>query len=248
LAQLPVPLHQCTHKQIGINDELLLETSGNAAAAGGEHSIARAIRQLVEQLDLSGLSPSFHTHRHIYIFPLLLPADATRVGLLHYGKSVGIPVSLGGYHERHELLAQVGQMASNAAASANANDLGAQPDISAAYRAAIQQFNSFGRQSANVPRVLLLFTSGEDMLVAGRGGEVTKVIPINLSRFPDSSSGGGGGGGHGDAKHSLGQMGVFLLLLGPSNYDAEIGEESAENILLDKVEAAIYSIILIDWL
>jgi hypothetical protein len=43
-------------------------------------------------------------------------------------------------------------------------------------------------------------------------------------RFPDSS-----------AKQSLGPLGIFLLLVGPSSYDAEIGEESGEHIIVDKV-------------
>ena len=142
----------------------------------------------------------------------VIAADATRVGILQFGKSVTIPVSLGGYHERDELLDGMrGMSHSNAA-------LGV-PDIGAAYRAAVQQFDDFGRDN-EVPRVLLLFSSGEDMFM--RGKEWLKH-PL-CCRFPDSS-----------ARQSLTPMGAFLLLVGPSSYDAEIAEESSEHIFVDKV-------------
>lgn len=85
-----------------------------------------------------------------------LAADATRVALLQYGKSVAVPVSLGGYHEREQLARQITQFR-----AIGAGALG-RPDVTAAYGAAIQQFDSFGR-GGEVPRVLLLISDGEDM-------------------------------------------------------------------------------------
>lgn len=48
------------------------------------------------------------------------------------------------------------------------------PDVSTAYRAAIQQFNSFGR-NRNIPKILLVFSSGDDMYV-----ELFYLITYNL--------------------------------------------------------------------
>uniref|UniRef100_A0A914HSM9 Uncharacterized protein n=1 Tax=Globodera rostochiensis TaxID=31243 RepID=A0A914HSM9_GLORO len=86
-----------------------------------------------------------------------LAADATRVALLQYGKNVLVPVNLGGYHERDQLLDQLGQLRSG-----GINALGL-PDLSAAYEAALQQFESFGR-GGNVPKVLVVLSSGEDIV------------------------------------------------------------------------------------
>jgi hypothetical protein len=41
------------------------------------------------------------------------------------------------------------------------------PDVSVSYRAAVQQFDSFGRNK-NIPKIMIVFSSGEDMLVIGK--------------------------------------------------------------------------------
>lgn len=108
-----------------INDELL--------QYNGEY-VKGAIKQLL--------------NKHLDLAP-----DATRVAILHYGRSVEIPVNLGGYHEKGEILEKLQQIEHN-------NALGV-PDLAAAYNAAGQQFAVFGRQ--NVVRLLIVFTAGDDM-------------------------------------------------------------------------------------
>uniref|UniRef100_A0A915ESJ3 VWFA domain-containing protein n=1 Tax=Ditylenchus dipsaci TaxID=166011 RepID=A0A915ESJ3_9BILA len=68
-----------------------------------------------------------------------LSPDATRISLLHYGRSVDVPVNLGGYHERAQLLDKLN-----------------------VYKAAQQQFASFGRP--NVAKFLVVFSNGDDIL------------------------------------------------------------------------------------
>ncbi|KAI1721109.1 fibronectin type III domain-containing protein [Ditylenchus destructor] len=82
-----------------------------------------------------------------------LAPDAVRVALLHYGRSVEVPVNLGGYHERNELIERLKDIQHN-------NALGI-PDLSTAYSAAQQQFASFGRPK--VARMVIVFTNGDDI-------------------------------------------------------------------------------------
>jgi len=49
--------------------------------------------ELLSHLDLAG-----YIFKKLFLFKTIL-ADIARVGILHFGKSVIIPVSLGGYHE-----------------------------------------------------------------------------------------------------------------------------------------------------
>lgn len=82
-----------------------------------------------------------------------LEPDLVRVAILHFGRSVEIPVNLGGYHEKEELIDHIRNLKYN-------NALGS-PDLRIAYRAAHQQFNSFGRP--DVQKIIIIFSSGEDM-------------------------------------------------------------------------------------
>ena len=49
------------------------------------------------------------------------------------------------------------------------------PDVSTVYHAAIQQFSSFGRNQ-NIPKILLVFSSGEDMYVRKWGIKI--IFPL----------------------------------------------------------------------
>nr|CAD2155353.1 unnamed protein product [Meloidogyne enterolobii] len=157
--------------------DILIAFNSELIQPYGEH-LRRAMTELLSHLDLA--------------------ADIARVGILHFGKSVIIPVSLGGYHEINQMLDQIDRMQSASSA------LGV-PDVSAVYHAAIQQFSSFGRNQ-NIPKILLVFSSGEDI-------------------FSDTT-----------ARDLLASHDIFSILVGPSSYDSEIAEESSEHVLVNRWE------------
>uniref|UniRef100_A0A915MVF1 Uncharacterized protein n=1 Tax=Meloidogyne javanica TaxID=6303 RepID=A0A915MVF1_MELJA len=157
--------------------DILIAFNSELIQPYGEH-LRRAMTELLSHLDLA--------------------ADIARVGILHFGKSVIIPVSLGGYHEINQMLDQIDRMQSASSA------LGV-PDVSTVYHAAIQQFSSFGRNQ-NIPKILLVFSSGEDI-------------------FSDTT-----------ARDLLASHDIFIILVGPSSYDSEIAEESSEHVLINRWE------------
>uniref|UniRef100_A0A1I8AYI8 Protein-tyrosine-phosphatase n=1 Tax=Meloidogyne hapla TaxID=6305 RepID=A0A1I8AYI8_MELHA len=157
--------------------DILIAFNGELIQPYGEH-LRRAMTELLNRFDLA--------------------ADIARVGILHFGKSVIIPVSLGGYHEISQMLDQFDRMQSASSA------LGV-PDVSTVYHAAIQQFSSFGRNK-NIPKILLVFSSGEDI-------------------FSDTT-----------ARELIASHDIFLILVGPTSYDSEIAEESNEHLLVVRWE------------
>lgn len=90
-----------------------------------------------------------------FIELLNLEPDQSRLSFLHYGLNVEIPVNLGGYHEKEEILNQINNLIYNQA-------LGL-PNLKIAYRAAYQQFESFGRK--DVQKLMIIFSSGKDLYV-----------------------------------------------------------------------------------
>ncbi|KAE9547188.1 hypothetical protein FO519_009600, partial [Halicephalobus sp. NKZ332] len=83
-----------------------------------------------------------------------LSPDITRVALIEYGKSVEVPVTLGGYNEREEFNALLRSVP-------DYQDLG-HPDVDGARAAAKQQFTTFSRAGAS--KIIILLTTGDDIL------------------------------------------------------------------------------------
>lgn len=83
-----------------------------------------------------------------------LAPDAVRVALLHFGRNLEIPVNLGGYNEKVEVLQKL-QAIEHSSLEV--------PDLLTAYQGAEQQFKEFGRK--NTTRILVVFSSGDDMWV-----------------------------------------------------------------------------------
>ncbi|CEF66897.1 Down syndrome cell adhesion molecule-like protein 1 [Strongyloides ratti] len=79
--------------------------------------------------------------------------DVTRVSVINYGKSASIPVSLGGYQEKGEIV----HILKNTKQSPNLE----RPDVNILINAAHQQFATFSNQET--AKVIILFTNGEDI-------------------------------------------------------------------------------------
>lgn len=88
-----------------------------------------------------------------FVESLNLEPDQCRLCLLHYGFSIRIPINLGGYHEKDEIINQINSL--------TYNEMLGLPSIKNIYSAAYQQFESFGRK--NVKRLMIVFSSGKDL-------------------------------------------------------------------------------------
>lgn len=84
-----------------------------------------------------------------------LAPDVTQFAIIKYSGTAEVPVTLGGYDEKMELLNDLAQVDKG-----SANDLSR---ISVGVNAAKQQFITFGR--SGVGKLLLIITDGQDMLV-----------------------------------------------------------------------------------
>ncbi|KAH7698582.1 Immunoglobulin I-set domain containing protein, partial [Aphelenchoides avenae] len=100
--------------------------------------------------------------------------DVGRTALIVYGRSVLVPVTLGGYNELAEFLVHLEGIAYS-------KDLGT-PQLSAAYRAILQQYKTFGRSAAH--HIVIVFSSGEDIYpltntkeLREAGAQVVMVAP-----------------------------------------------------------------------
>jgi hypothetical protein len=82
-----------------------------------------------------------------------LSPDVVRISFITYSDRVGVPVALGNYQDKVELLTKIGA----------STPLDGEPILLMGLEAAKEQFDKHGR--ANVTRVILTVTTGESRLV-----------------------------------------------------------------------------------
>uniref|UniRef100_A0AC35TXB2 Titin n=1 Tax=Rhabditophanes sp. KR3021 TaxID=114890 RepID=A0AC35TXB2_9BILA len=103
--------------------------------------------------------------------------DVTRISIINYGKNVNIPVALGGYQEKREIVLKLRDIAQNSNLE--------RPEFSVLLNAANQQFETFGRK--NSEKIVLVVSNGED--VQGYTEEIKdnkfKLIVVALDEFSD---------------------------------------------------------------
>lgn len=138
-------------------------------------TVADIIFAINNELLIDSQTPIKNTIKNFIVNEVDLAPDAVRLALLHFGRNLEIPVNLGGYNEKAEVLQKL-----KAIEHTNLEV----PDLLTAYQAAEQQFKEFGRK--NTTRILIIFSTGDDMYVVFwklNFAPIFKIIKSFLYRF-----------------------------------------------------------------